>query len=448
MTKTVTIYHTNDIHSGFATWPRIVSYIKRHRHPLMRYVDLGDHADRANPLTEATYGKGNIELLNEAGVDFAVPGNNEGVTFSKQMLYEMYEHASFQVLAANLIDQQTGTYPHWIKPYWIDEMEGGIRIGYIGYTASMIHFYEQLGWDVAFSIERLRQLAQQVAAKTDALVLLSHLGLPRDEQIAAEITEIDVIIGAHTHHALPYGKRISGKLIAQAGKHGQYLGKLSLEFAEGSHKFFSAEEELLDPRNFDEDPGARTLLQSLQTKAQAALSAPAAVLTRKLEVKWFEHSAGPQALCDELSAWCGAELGMLNAGVLLESLPEGPVTYGDLHRVCPHPINPCIVELTGAELTETIERAQTDDIVQLQLKGFGFRGEVLGTMVYTGIDVKPEGIFVCGKPIVAEHIYRLATLDMYTFGFLFPKIAEAKKKTYLLPEFLRDILLDMLKKWH
>lgn len=98
-----------------------------------------------------------------------------------------------------------------------------------------------------FSIDRLRQLAQQVAAKADALILLSHLGLPRDEQIAAEIAEIDVIIGAHTHHVLPHGKRISGKLIAQAGKHGQYLGKLSLEFAEGSHEFLSAEEELLDP---------------------------------------------------------------------------------------------------------------------------------------------------------------------------------------------------------
>lgn len=136
---------------------------------------------------------------------------------------------------------------------------------------------------------------------------------------------------------------------------------------------------------------------------------------------------------------------MLNAGVLLERLPAGPVTNGDIHRICPHPINPCIVELNGIELKETIERAQTDEIVQLQLKGFGFRGKVLGLMLFSGIEITAKGIFIQGKPIQAEQSYRLATLDMYTFGFLFPHIAEAANKTYLLPEFLRDVLFAMLK---
>ena len=33
------------------------------------------------------------------------------------------------------------------------------------------------------------------------------------------------------------------------------------------------------------------------------------------------------------------------------------VTKFDLHKICPHPINPCVVELTGAELKEVL--AQT-----------------------------------------------------------------------------------------
>lgn len=443
-TITITIFHTNDIHSGFVNWAKIVAHIKKERDTNTRYVDLGDHADRANPMTEATVGQGNIQLLNEAGVDFAAIGNNEGVTFSKEMLHSMYSQANFKLLAANLIDLDVGERPEWAIPYWIDEMENGLKVAYIGYTAAMVHFYEQLGWDVSFSMDKLKGIVKAVSKKTDAIILLSHLGLPKDELIAKSVSEIDVIIGAHTHHVLQGGKRVNGTLICQAGKHGQYLGKLSLTFKERVLKY--KEEELLNPNHFTEDPNTKELLLKLENQANIALQESAVYLKTTLPVKWFEQSIGTQALCDELTNWCGLDIGMMNAGVLLETLEKGPISFGDIHRVCPHPINPCIVELTGAELIETIERAQTDDIVQLALKGFGFRGKVLGTMIYTGIDVNVNGIDVLGEPVETDKIYRLATLDMYTFGFLFPKIAASSNKHYLLPEFLRDILLSMLKK--
>ncbi|WP_078392147.1 bifunctional metallophosphatase/5'-nucleotidase [Shouchella patagoniensis] len=440
----ITIFHTNDIHSGFVNWAKIVSHIKKERDTNTRYVDLGDHADRANPMTEATVGQGNIQLLNEAGVDFAAIGNNEGVTFSKEMLHSMYSQANFKLLAANLIDLDVGERPEWALPYWIDEMENGLKVAYIGYTAAMVHFYEQLGWDVSFSLDKLKDIVKAVSKKTDAIILLSHLGLPKDELIAESVSEIDVIIGAHTHNVLQGGKRINGTLICQAGKHGQYLGKLSLTFKGRALRY--KEEELLDPNHFVEDPNTKVLLLNLENQANIALQKSAVYLKTTLPVKWFEQSIGPQALCDELTNWCGLDIGMMNAGVLLETLEKGPISFGDIHRVCPHPINPCIVELTGAELIETIERAQTDDIVQLALKGFGFRGKVLGTMIYTGIEINVNGIDVLGEPVKTDKTYKLATLDMYTFGFLFPKIAASSNKDYLLPEFLRDILLSMLKK--
>lgn len=45
---------------------------------------------------------------------------------------------------------------------------------------------------------------------------------------------------------------------------------------------------------------------------------------------------------------------MVNSGVILGPLKAGPVTKLDLHRICPHPINPVTVRLTGEELKETI----------------------------------------------------------------------------------------------
>lgn len=332
-------------------------------------------------------------------------------------------------MGATLLDRRNG---EWFEGciYWLHSSNGSLlRAARLGRV---------------FSLDKLKEIVETVSKKVDAIILLSHLGLPKDEFIAESVPEVDVIIGAHTHHVLHGGKRVNGTLICQAGKHGQYLGKLTLTFSGRVLKHI--EEELLDPSQFVEDSSTKALLLHLENQADIALQESAVYLKEPLPVKWFEHSVGPQALCDELTNWCGLDIGMMNAGVLLETLEKGPISFGDIHRVCPHPINPCIVELTGAELIETIERAQTDDIVQLALKGFGFRGKVLGTMIYTGIDIKVNGIHVLGEPVEANRTYKLATLDMYTFGFLFPKIAASSNKRYLLPEFLRDILLSMLKK--
>ena len=38
--------------------------------------DIGDNVDRSHPFTEGTKGKGNIQLLNEAGYDAVTIGNN------------------------------------------------------------------------------------------------------------------------------------------------------------------------------------------------------------------------------------------------------------------------------------------------------------------------------------------------------------------------------------
>lgn len=142
---------------------------------------------------------------------------------------------------------------------------------------------------------------------------------------------------------------------------------------------------------------------------------------------------------------------MVHAGVLLDSIDEGWVTKGDLHRICPHPINLCVVKVTGAQLASTIERAFTDEIRFLKLKGFGFRGEILGRLIFTGIDVKlkddetVDEVYVLGKALDYEQKYSVATLDMYTFGYIFPAIAEAEEKNYFMPEFLRDVLAWKIK---
>ncbi|WP_252315284.1 hypothetical protein [Sinobaca sp. H24] len=47
-----------------------------------------------------------MELLNEAEISHVTIGNNEGITFSREELEDLYGKADFKVLLANLFDEQ------------------------------------------------------------------------------------------------------------------------------------------------------------------------------------------------------------------------------------------------------------------------------------------------------------------------------------------------------
>ncbi|GAF64940.1 nuclease [Bacillus sp. TS-2] len=445
-TKTLTLFHVNDLHSYFDNWPHIVGHVNQNRDQNTLFIDLGDHADRSHLITEATEGKGNIELLNEAKVDYATIGNNEGVTFSKKQLEHLYDDATFQVLVGNLFEQD-GSTPTWAKPYVIHTMENGLKVGLIGWTAPFSRLYSQLGWRSESDLEPLYELIKLVREKVDILVLMSHLGLFRDEEIAEKVEGIDVILGSHTHDLLKQGKRIYGTLITQSGKHGHYFGKVLIEYDTKKKQVVSSVSELIEASSTKASKQTSTLIDRLNKQSFHTLDETVATLPTDFPVSWQENTEIVQMLCDALAQWCNEDIAMLNAGILLESLPAGKVTKGDIHRICPHPINPCVVEMTGKQLRQAIERSFTKEIRFLQLKGFGFRGKLIGRMIFTGIevslDVNEENVLsikILNEPLQETNMYRVATLDMYTFGHLYPSIYEAPNKKYFMPEFLRDIL--------
>ncbi len=92
--------------------------------------------------------------------------------------------------------------PEWAIPFKIYTTAMGTKIGVIGATAEYPQFYSKLGWEVTPPREPLKSIAEQL--KGDRyLVCLSHLGIHEDERLAEECPEIDVILGAHTHHLFP-----------------------------------------------------------------------------------------------------------------------------------------------------------------------------------------------------------------------------------------------------
>ncbi|WP_175990452.1 bifunctional UDP-sugar hydrolase/5'-nucleotidase [Bacillus sp. Marseille-Q1617] len=446
MKEIIHIYHTNDLHSHFEHWSRIRDFLQKRKAwhgnegEDVFLFDIGDHVDRWHPYTEATLGKGNVGLLNEAGYDAVTIGNNEGITLDYGDLNTLYQKAEFQVIVGNLLNREK-KIPDWLKTHHIYETNSGLKVAVLGLTAHFFPFYRALGWNITPPLEELKKQVEQVKSEADIVVLLSHLGIRDDELIAESFPEIDVILGAHTHHILHEGKEINGVMLGAAGKFGNYVGHVMIEVDPAAKNILSKKAQLYAHDDLPHSDREEEEKLKWYKEGESMLGTEVANLSQPLTAEWFKESPLPQLLSDALREWCKADCSFLNAGLLIEGLNEGPVTKQDLHRILPHPINPCLIELSGAELKEIIKQTHNEEWPHLQLKGLGFRGKIMGEFVYTDIafEEDTQSMFIKGEAIHPQKTYKLAIPDMFTFGHFFPDLQRLEKK-YFMPEFLRDVL--------
>lgn len=459
MLEKIHFYYTNDLHSQFDHWSRVATYMKmkrlesKERNESSWVVDIGDHIDRVHPISEATMGKANVELLNDLQYDFVTIGNNEGLTLAFRDLYHLYDEASFSVICSNL-ECTASDNPTWLLKHKIVESKKGIRIGIIGLTAPFNPYYHLLGWHIDSVFSTLTKQIDELEGKVDVLILLSHLGIHEDQRIAKHFPEIDVIIGGHTHHLIRTGEKINQTLVTAAGKHCNHVGEVTITFDHERKEVIKKEAYTTEIEAMHRDLKTEQLIALLSEEADFILSKRIIEVDQPIKVNWFQETFIMQQFTDQLKKWTGADGAFLNAGLLLDEFPQGEITYRDVHRICPHPINPCIVTLNGADIKEVVKIALSKSFMELKLKGFGFRGEVLGRMVFSGFEIKTsydefgneniEEILYEGEQIQNDEVFRVVTADTFTFGQLLPVVAQAEKKELFLPEFLREVLVYTL----
>ncbi|MFJ7700516.1 bifunctional metallophosphatase/5'-nucleotidase [Lysinibacillus fusiformis] len=447
MLEKIHIFHTNDLHSHFKYWPRMQSYVKEERNNLASIgetsylFDVGDHLDRSNIYTEATIGKGNVQLLNEAEYDVVTIGNNEGITLSHDELFHLYDDANFDVVVGN-IDAVNGRNPAWLKPYVVLTTEKGTKLGIIAATAMFDVYYEALNWQLVEARSTLLRLAHQLRKEVDIVLCLSHLGITEDELLAEECPEIDVIFGSHTHHVLPEGKFVNGVLLTGGGKFGQYTGHLVIEYDKKMRKIVEKKDTLIHNKDLPNIQNEQQIVQSLEDEGIRILDTPVFTTEKSYNKEWFHYSQLSDLFAHAILDKSGADCALFNAGIFLDGLPKGNVTSLDVHRIFPHPINLCTIELSVTEIKEIYMQSKNEEWPYIELKGLGFRGVIFGKMLTYGFSMNDNRqLLMNGKLADNNHIYKLVTLDLFTFGYFYPSFKYAKKQ-YILPEFLRNIMID------
>ncbi|MGG1660540.1 bifunctional metallophosphatase/5'-nucleotidase [Brevibacillus sp. NRS-1366] len=452
-TCTLHMLHTNDLHSHFNAMPRIATCLRicrgewERRGENVLTVDIGDHMDRMDMKSEATFGKTNVGVMNRSGYQYVTIGNNEGITLPKEKLDQLYHGASFTVITGNLLDAASSAVPSWSLPYVIHDFPN-LRVALLGMTIPFIPSYRSMGWEVMEPLPLIRAQVAALRSQVDVVVLLSHLGYQEDCRLAKEVDGLDVILGAHTHHTLHQGERVAGTLIAQTGRFGQYVGHVSLVWDRTAGKVSAMSAELFASNDYPPDEQLTAFLQAEQEAAEKSLLRPIANLEHDLQVGWTNETPFGSFLAASIRKWTRAEVGLANGGLLLADLHRGSLSFADLLQSVPHPINACAVTLSGVQLARILEQAIQPEIVHRELRGCGFRGKVEGWMGVDGLRIRYVAterpyileIEVNGQPLVANREYRVGTVDMFMYNRLFPELLQGSHIQFFLPEMLREVI--------
>jgi 5'-nucleotidase len=253
----LTILHTNDVHSRIEPFPldgskfqgrggasrraTLIQDIRKAEKNVLLF-DAGDMF-QGTPYFNFYGGELELKLMSKMGYDAATIGNHDfdgGVDGLKKQLI----HASFPLINANYNFSDTvmkgGTLPNKIFE------KDGLKIGVFGVGIELNGLVPKAMYLDTLYADPLTVAQAQATylkqdMKCDYVVCLSHLGYKYDNdkisdlKLAAATSDIDLIIGGHTHTFLEKAEITKNKngnpvTINQVGWAGLMLGRIDIQF--------------------------------------------------------------------------------------------------------------------------------------------------------------------------------------------------------------------------
>ncbi len=257
--KVITMYHTNDVHSriepidpnssdknagaaGFVRRATVIEELRNNDSSLLLF-DCGDFS-QGTPYYNFYRGEVEIKLMNAMKYDAATIGNHE-FDFGLENMARLFDMANFPIVCANYDFTGTVVESH-VKPYIILNRDG-LKIGVFGLSPrleGLVQASNCIGVEYLDPVQVANEVAHQlkVVEKCDLVVCLSHLGLrpsplnrASDQVLVKETSNIDVVLGGHSHTFMDEPEFVENKVgikvpISQMGKNGVFVGKIAVSF--------------------------------------------------------------------------------------------------------------------------------------------------------------------------------------------------------------------------
>jgi S-sulfosulfanyl-L-cysteine sulfohydrolase len=302
---------------------RLRSDVGADRSMLLDGGDLWQGTGQANAMQGADM----VEAANLLGIE-AMTGHWE-FTYGEAALRSNLERFKGEFLAQNIFLTEEAAFNdakafdsasgRVFKPATIKEI-GGHRVAVIGQAFPYVPIAHPKrftpDWTFGIRDDELQKLVNTLRSndKVDAMVLLSHNGMDVDLKLASRVSGIDVILGGHTHDAIPQPIPVTNAggttLVTNAGSNGKFLGVLDLELAKGKvsdvrYRLLPVFSELLKP-----DAAMQALIDKIREPHAAAYAEKIATADRLLYRRGNFSGTMDQLICDALRGELDAEIAL------------------------------------------------------------------------------------------------------------------------------------------
>lgn len=457
------ILHTNDTHAhlepdgglgGIAPRKTLVDQLRVQSEALGQALLLLDAGDvfQGTLYFNQYEGLADLYFYNQLGYDAMAVGNHEfdkgpealanfingGTIVNPSMTVE---GAKFPLLSANIDVSAEPLLAGKVKP-WVTIERNGENIGIFGLTAEDTDILSSPGDNVIFMdpVQAAKQaVAELKAAGVNKIIALTHVGFNVDKEIAAQVDDIDIIVGGHSHTKLgthpgatePYPTMVtspngSETMIVANWEWGKYLGDIRVDFdANGVAACWEGQ-----PRPVDgiitPDPAFQAKLDEFaapleEMKQEVVGTTSIALDGERTNVRAKETNLS-NLICDALlqrTRTDGVQIALTNGGGIRASIDEGDVTVGEVITVLPFGNTVTLVTLTGSQVKQALENG-----VSQAENGAGRFPQVAG-MRFAWDGTKPAGSRIVSieievapgtyRPIHMDKTYRLVT-NNYIMG--------------------------------
>ena len=323
-----TILYTNDLHGAVGLYPYLAALVARERvlHPDALLLDAGDTG-----IGGAT-AELQLRLLRAFSYDALTTGNAENEVLEYR---ENLRRIGAPIAVANVPSAALGgpSISHLIRDV------GGIRLAILGLTVPPVyplghplHRHRAQEVPVDDPVAAASHWVPTLHKQADVVVVLSHLGLWRDVELASQVPGISVIVGGHSHHRLASLLHVGDTAISHAGVGAAYLGGIQLDRSGGQCEISGH----LEPtwQDIREDAGAREMVTTYLAERMPQMLEIVGETDGCWADPWTENRWS-NFVCDVLREEASADICFFNALALRPALDAGSVAVWDLLRCMP-----------------------------------------------------------------------------------------------------------------
>lgn len=470
LAKEIAIYHTSDTHGFY--FPRKVAngktvggfalvkgYINQFDTPYL----LLDSGDFTSGTLEAKESKGavSVEIMNELPYKATTIGNHEG-DFKEDAMLKNLKSFNFDVLAANVYDKKTGTYPEGVKPYNIYEIDGK-KIAVIGIAKDPLPDSNRI--KTSKGRKELKKALYELSTKPhDYTILIIHNSFADDKHekdtvtanIIAGLEGIDLVLGGHAHKII---NGINAKV--NSGVNNGLNGK-GVRFVESGSETKGLSHIILD---FDDETGKVKDIKIKYVELNAALIKPDQDIQNFVESKRLpgvDEVIGKAAediklrtdKNDELDSPLGnifadiilaqapkADFALHNTGGVRVDILKGDITKRLITNAFPFPNKVMLVRVNGAFIKKLIAKS-----IHEKRSLFQFSKNVRVEYRWKHNRAELVSVKVNGQEIDKDKMYQIAVNDYIanggSEGYMFKKITDKKVIT---DKYLNEIFTEYVK---